>query len=256
MRRSNRPAVLITAVVVLLLALPVAPAEDVPALLFLERCAPCHTVGEGDLDGPDLLPSTEGPATEVRDAVVRMQEEYTDPLTPEEIDSLVELLRGGEVSVRLRAAGSADLTVPAEVGSAAAGARLFFGDDPLSGGGTPCFACHAVSGRGGALSADVTLVASRLGNATLRSVIQRPAFPFMKAAYLDRPVTDREALDLLAYLGEAASTTDAPGASGSATLVAAGAVAVVSLVAMGLWLLTVRRGKRAWLVRNAGRGRS
>jgi mono/diheme cytochrome c family protein len=79
------------------------PQEDLAADFYLSRCAGCHTIGEGELSGPDLLPSTGWPAPDLAKAVERM-EKNVGPMTGDEVAFLVELLQDSEVKPRLSAA--------------------------------------------------------------------------------------------------------------------------------------------------------
>ncbi|MGZ8833336.1 MAG: c-type cytochrome [Thermoanaerobaculia bacterium] len=226
------------------------------AHLFLEKCSLCHSVGGGDLAGPDLIRATQWPAGQVRVAVHRM-EDNVGPLTVDEVEALVALLKNPSVKELIAAAESPQVsakTVEIERGSPQIGRRLFFGNDRFANGGTACFACHAVGGRGGNLAADLTLVRARLGQSALLAVATQPAFPLMKAAYSKRPITEQEAFHLDAFLKESGTTAKA-GAQlpeGTDTLHGAAAgVAVFVLAGVGLILRTRRAGVRSRMVRGA-----
>jgi mono/diheme cytochrome c family protein len=79
------------------------PQEDLAADFYLSRCAGCHTIGEGELSGPDLLPATGWPAPDLAKAVERM-EKNVGPVTGDQVAFLVELLKDSEVKPRLSAA--------------------------------------------------------------------------------------------------------------------------------------------------------
>ena len=80
-----------------------ASEEGLAADFYLSRCAGCHTVGEGELSGPDLLTSTQWPAPDLAKAVERM-EKNVGPMTGDVVAFLVELLQDSEVKPRLSAA--------------------------------------------------------------------------------------------------------------------------------------------------------
>lgn len=186
-----------------------APAEstrepDVPARIFVTRCTGCHTIGRGNLTGPDLKPATGWAAADLRTAVQKMQDK-SGPMTPDEIDGVVALLKDAEIASRLAAEEArialqfAATLAPA---SHSEGERLFDGESALENGGLPCIACHRVGGaRGGTLGPDLAGVFSRTGETGLRSALEKAQFKVMAPAYRDRPVTAQEAAHLTAFFG-------------------------------------------------------
>jgi mono/diheme cytochrome c family protein len=200
------------------------------AALFDERCSPCHTIGGGDQAGPDLVAAKRLAHGDLRAAVDRMQINV-GPLSAADIDALVVFLAS--------AAPPGAAPKPAlPRGVAPNGRRLFFGDKALANGGSPCFACHAIEGRGGNLAADLTKA-----KANVAAVATQPPFPMMKAAYGRHAVTDAEALDLAAFVAEASvGKRERVG-------VLHGAATGLALIGFGVVAITVkRRGVRARLV--------
>lgn len=245
-------SVLLAALVVLS-ALPRNAAADLAPVVaqFTDHCAPCHSVGGGDAAGPDLLPATKKPPEELRVAIKSM-EANVGPLTAADIDGYIALLRSPDVQT-LVSGGVPHTPAPPAVpqGSPDAGRHLFFGGNRFANGGTPCFACHAVGGRGGNLAADLTRVHSRIGDRGILAVAQTPAFPMMKAAYGKHPVTAAEAVDLAAFL-RTFPVSEATGSdSGVLHNAAAGAVVAI-LGAVALLFRARREGVRARMVRRAG----
>lgn len=92
-----------------------ARCEDA-STLFNQKCAGCHTIGGGNSVGPDLQPSTKWNASDLSKSIKGM-EKNVGPLSSEEVDSLVEFLKG---KVAGSQAGSS--ANPAPGGSAATGA--------------------------------------------------------------------------------------------------------------------------------------
>ena len=136
-------------------------------------------------------------------------------------------------------------------GSPDRGRRLFFGDEQLANGGSPCFACHTIGGRGGSLAADLTTVHTRRNPDALVAATAKPGFPMMKAAYLNRPLTDAETQHLLAYFEQTAA--GAPAAADDVTpfRVAAFSLAGLMLGGVALVFRTHRAGVRSRLVRKS-----
>lgn len=236
------------------LVLTVAALAQPDATLYLENCSGCHTIGEGDLAGPDLLPSTKWPRADLRAAVQRM-EANIGPMTPEQIDAITDLLKAPDLKALLYAATTGE--PPRPKGSARTGERLYYGRDPLANGGSPCFACHSVNGRGGSLAVDLTAVHARMGESALLSATEQPGFPMMRAIYAKRAVTKEEASHLAAYLESTAAgvAPDAKPPAESATTVhaAAGGIAVAAFGAVAFLLRARRAGVRERLVRKSGR---
>ncbi|HSL83884.1 MAG TPA: hypothetical protein VLF66_14005, partial [Thermoanaerobaculia bacterium] len=168
---------------------PALPEEDLAADFYLSRCAGCHTIGEGELSGPDLAK-----------AVERM-EKNVGPMTDEQVASQVELLKSEDVKQRLSAARErqvAEIAATLEPASPAAGEALFHGKRAFANRGVSCSACHKAGARGGNLAADLTDSHARLGEQALISAAENPGFALMRAAYASHPVTRQEAVHLAA----------------------------------------------------------
>ncbi|MFA6954938.1 MAG: hypothetical protein WC538_03605 [Thermoanaerobaculia bacterium] len=153
---------------------------------------------------------------------------------------------------------AAEAAAPMPLGSEANGRLLFFGEQPLVNGGSPCFACHAAGARGGNLAADLTSVQARLGPGTLVAATVKPPFPMMKAAYAKHPVAEEEALDLAAFLTSFAKGKQQPAqplpARSLPLNLGALAFAAVIFAAVTLLFRSRRAGVRSRLVRNSERG--
>ena len=176
-------------------------AQAGAAKLFNDSCSSCHTIGGGDLAGPDLKVVATWKRADLRSAVARMQEN-AGALTSDQIDALVALLQAPDVKAQLAALNAPVIEISPEEKAASAeiGHHLFFGDQPFENRGTPCFACHSAGGRGGNLAADLTSIVAKRGNAAILAAAQQPAFPLMKAAYGAHPITKQEAYHLAAFL--------------------------------------------------------
>lgn len=192
------------------------------AAVFDEKCSVCHTIGGGDQAGPDLVRAKRMTHADLRAAVDRMQTNV-GPLSAADIDALVDFLGG---------VGAAPAKPPVPLGVAGNGRQLFFGDKHFANGGTPCFACHAIEGRGGNLAKDLTK-----DKANVVTVATQPPFPMMKAAYARHAVTEAEARDLAAFVLEANETKREPVAVLHGT---AAGIALLAFVAVGL----IVRGRR------------
>lgn len=240
----------------------VAPSEGDPiAVTYLKLCAGCHTIGGGALTGPDLLPSTRWSREDLRVAVKRM-EVNVGPMTDEEVDGLTDLLKAPDVQQRLDGAREqriVEMAATLDPGVPAVGQRLFFGERRFRNGGVGCFACHAVAGRGGNMAKDLTTAHQRLGQQSVISATEQPAFPMMKAAYGTKPVTPQEAAHLAAFFEQTVAEIEPgsppPPPKEGVGLVHAGAGGFFIAVLAGVALLarTRRAGVRSRLIRDSYR---
>jgi cytochrome c peroxidase len=130
-------------------------------------------------------------------------------LSEAEVAAIMEYLKDpGDLS------NHSAITLPP--GSADQGEKLFTGKEPLSNGGTSCFACHNVAGidvlGGGNLGPDLTQVYSRYGASGLQAALVTLPFPTMQGVFAGKPLTEREQADLYAFF----ESTDGRAVTGTA----------------------------------------
>ena len=194
--------------------------------LFEQHCASCHTIGGGDLVGPDLQD-----VTDKRDpAWLRHWLAEPDKMLAEGDPTAAELLNqfngipmpnqnlsASEIDALLDYLGAADSasTPPDQrqdaglTGNPAAGRDLFTGKDRLSNGGVACIACHDTGALGapggGLMGPDLTRVVERYGGETgLRAVLGNIPFPSMVPVYQNHSLMPQEQADLTAFLQSSA----------------------------------------------------
>lgn len=212
------------------------------AVLFQEKCTSCHTIGGGDLVGPDLNGVTanrdtgwltrwiaqpdqllaEGDAT-----ATQLLEQYNNVqmpnlnLTDAEVTAVITYIaeqsgdsvpaQAGETAQDVGQQATTGGTLP---GDAARGETLFTGEAPLENGGPPCMSCHTVTRvgtlGGGTLGPDLTHVLSRYGEAGLQTTLGTLPFPTMQGVFAGRPLTQQEAADLHAYFVQADIVNEEP----------------------------------------------
>jgi mono/diheme cytochrome c family protein len=217
--------------------------------IFNEECQSCHTIGGGELVGPDLkgvlerrdrdwverfIASPDWLIAEGDPIALELLDEYygvempNQALTEEDVESIMVFL---EVQDSLT-----QTAVVLPIGSASRGEKLFSGAQGLENGGTPCMACHTVGGvgdyGGGNLGPDLTLVFDRYGEPGLISTMQNISFPTMKNIYAGKALTPQESADLLALFSEA-NVTGGEGVADSVTGLFWGSGAVGALVLFG-----------------------
>lgn len=195
---------------------------------FEQYCTGCHTIGGGDLSGPDLLGVADRRSPEWLEHWLAEPDKMLadgDPIAMEllrqynnipmpnqhlslsEIDALLVYLGVDHASLPSPQTEQVALT-----GDAQRGRDLFVGGRGLTNGGTACIACHDTAGLGapggGLWGPDLTQVVQRYGGeAGLRAVLGTIAFPSMVPVYQNRPLTPQEQADLTAFMQQSAGET-------------------------------------------------
>ncbi len=95
------------------------------------------------------------------------------------------------------------------------GKELFVGSVPMEKGGAPCLACHNLTGFGMASGAnygpDLSSLYENYGREGVEGVLQSVgSFPSMEAIYANRPLTEAEQADLLAFLEQTSQLAATP----------------------------------------------
>ncbi len=130
----------------------------------------------------------------------------------------------------------------AATGDATRGEQLYAGSLAMTNGGSPCIACHALTGLGSAGAANFgpDLSGSKFGYGEegVAGVLESLAFPSMEAIYTNRPLTEEERLDLTAFFAQTAEQ-QAPPATSLVGPILLGVIIVFAIVA----LLGLRRLK-------------
>lgn len=241
---------LVLLALLLLLAAPqvqAAPLAQDPVAgqqTFQSVCVSCHTVGGGNLVGPDLAGVTERrDAAWLKRFIMEPDKVLAegDPIATQllaEFNNVpmpnmgVSATQAGDILAYLAApeavaapAAPADLAAgpvaaapsgkaPSLAGYAPSGEALFSGATPLAAGGMPCIACHSVEGvgvlGGGSLGPDLTQVHTRYGGTGLAAALTTLPFPSMQSIYATRQLTPAEQADLQAFFARAAQQQAAP----------------------------------------------
>jgi mono/diheme cytochrome c family protein len=197
--------------------------------LFQQKCKACHTIGGGKLVGPDLqdvakqrdlawlksfiaapdklIASGDPTAKQLVDQfIVKMP---NLGLTSDQVDALAAYLENPS------AAGPAQPENVAALGDPEKGQLLFMGQTTFANGGSPCMGCHTVSGvgafGGGNLGPDLTHAVQRLGGQPgMASALSGLPFPTMQGIFANRPLTNSEQADLLAFFVKSDSQPQVP----------------------------------------------
>lgn len=196
-------------------ALP-APAGDVQKAgeTFKQSCAACHSIGGGQLVGPDLKDITNN---RDREQLANFIVDPSGSAMPQiaGIDkatalSLLDYIESeSNPGKKQEPAPASDSQaseekpfLPADV---EAGQKIFAGVKPLANAGTACAACHSVKGEGalggGTLGPDLTDAYARLGGQKgLNAWLSAIPSPTMKPIYEAHPLQPEESHALVAYL--------------------------------------------------------
>lgn len=203
------------------------PAEQGQAI-FEQKCKGCHTIGGGRTVGPDLKGVT---GNRDRDWLIRF---ITSPdrLIAEGDSIAKQLIQQFGVSMPNLGVSANDAEnilayldaqsgskpsqpsapplQPAAQGNAETGRNIFLGKQPLQNGGPACIACHNIGGigmvGGGTVAKDLTNTYASAGGAGITAVLKTTPFPIMRNIYKDKPFTDDEVINLVAFLKEAGSS--------------------------------------------------
>jgi mono/diheme cytochrome c family protein len=240
-------------------------AAPPPAVIFSSRCSSCHSVGKGDLVGPDLkgvtsrhdrgwlhrfIHSSQSVVRSGDPQATALFRRYgrqvmpDHPLSDPDIDTLLAYIEAGgpanENEIR-----------PASLASATEvrrGRDLFLGRVRLSRGGAACIHCHAAGAAdplvAGTLAPDLTRAYLKYRDWGLKQALERPQFqfPMMSDLYGERALTEDEVYALTAFLYRTAHSPTGPSDSTSPLRTAAflgfGASALL------FWWTDRRRGGR------------
>lgn len=201
-----------------------ATPETSPAgILFGQKCTSCHTVGEGNKIGPDLLGvdqrrelpwlkkwlTSPGAMLDAKDPTalellgqfnnVRMAEQN---LTPEQIDALIAFFQACTEKDGCTPIAGPKLAIDATPEEIAAGREYFLGTRRFSAGGPACAGCHDVRGEqllgGGSLGGDLTFVWAHRHEKGLEEAILASAVE--KQAYAGRALSAEESFAVRGYL--------------------------------------------------------
>jgi cytochrome c2 len=204
-----------------------ATDADTGQQLFQSKgCVACHTVGRGNLVGPDLkgvttrrphdwlvqwISAPDAVLAKKDPVAISMLHEFHDVpmpnlgLTPTEVNQILAYLEAASSGAGPEPAPPATDTVK---GNADTGKELFTGVARFQNGGPPCMACHSTGGigalGGGQLGPDLTTVITRYGGAgAVDAFLAGTPTPTMKAVWGQHPLTTEERANVVSFLGQA-----------------------------------------------------
>ncbi|GAB4370883.1 MAG: hypothetical protein Kow0042_13300 [Calditrichia bacterium] len=198
--------------------------------IYKDLCAACHSLGEGDLVGPDLKNITTkrdlnwlknfilapDQMMEKGDSLALwLLQQYDDipmpnqGLTEQEVAAILAYLKSQEKAAPSPPSKSTQPS-PTAAGESApisgdplVGKQLFTGKQKFLNKGAPCISCHTYAGisslGGGTLGFDLNQSYQRYGARGMQAVLRTIAFPTMISVYRNRSLTDQEIAHLIAF---------------------------------------------------------
>lgn len=270
MRTTKRPSLLfwtlwLIPLGLMILALTAFPsragAQDISEgerLFTAKGCTACHTIGGGDLVGPDLAGVTthrdkgwlarwlkepdkmlaEGDAT-----ATELFEKYNKipmpnlGLSDSDIASLIAYFESLDTGAAPAATAVPAATLPP--GDEEHGKALFMGTARLTNGGPACMVCHSVAGigalGGGNLGPDLTTSGYIVSDTAFATFISAPSTVTMGAVWANTPLTEQEQADLYAFLSKASITQREPSALTQIAMLSGGGAIVLIALAQVWW---------------------
>ncbi len=278
-------AIMVLGVAVQASAGPPAQSVEQGEKLFQASCIACHTIGKGDLVGPDLAGVTDRRTHEWLmkwiqlpegvlaggDAIaVQLLGKYKDVPMPNqglseaEAASLIAYLAqagGGGAATQTGQQAAAPAGASAgnlAAGDPVAGKNLFTGIRRFGRGGPSCMACHSAAGigalGGGALGPDLTGAVAKYGGPRgLAAFLSGMPTATMNAVWSGNPVTEQERADLIAFLGQATVEQRSVGAVWRLSALAIAGLVVVLALCHLVWRRRLTAVRRPMVARAARR---
>jgi cytochrome c551/c552 len=192
--------------------------------IFNSTCMVCHTIGGGNMVGPDLkdvhkrrsldwiksfVRSSQSMIKKGDEQAVKLFNEYNRMPMPDQnlndsqILGIVEYIK--ERSSPTKKGFVKKIKLPElQPDEVALGQALFTGQKRFDKNGPSCISCHSINIpdviTGGSLAVDLTKVYSRMSDSGVSAIISSPPFPAMACAYENKKLDEDEIFALKAFL--------------------------------------------------------
>ena len=186
--------------------------------VFNANCAACHSTGTDKVIGPGLAGVGDRGEDYIRESIVDpgaviadgfaniMPATFGASLSSGDLDDLVRVGCDQRIATEQSTAeiNQVQISAPVGDGDADRGENLFTGPTRFENEGPSCAACHSSSGLGalggGSLGPDLTGAYAKLGDAL---ILWPETVAPMSPIFIERPLTDGEKADLLAFFKSA-----------------------------------------------------
>ncbi len=254
--------------------------QDDGQAIFKQKCTACHTIGNGDLVGPDLKGVTnlrddawltrwlKGPDVVLASGdptATDLLHKYNGVpmpnlgLTDSQVAALIAYLKSQSEGAPPEPAGGAAPPPPAgaasPVGDPAAGRDLFTGVTRFGNGGPPCIACHSVAGigslGGGQVGPDLTPAVNKYGGEKgFTAFLSKPPTAVMSSVWGQRTFTPQELADVTAFLMQASTSGSPTDSTGVLIALIVGGTVILLALAQLAWRRRLVGVRRALLKRS------
>ncbi len=259
-------------------------AQDTPDY-FRQNCLSCHTIGGGQLTGPDLKNLSkrqerawlidfmmnpraviDGGDTYAKKIFEESRKLYmpTPPgITRERAEKLLDLIEAESQLEESQFRGLQISTAPFTDADRSSGRAIFLGTQPLETGGAACISCHSMHDSpvlgGGRLGPDLTNIYERLkGRAALSAWLMAPGTETMQPIFKNHPMSSEEINSLAAYFESTTSERPASSSTGQVAFLLLGLSGAVLGVFFldALWSRRFHSVRRSLVQANTNRGKS
>ncbi len=192
-------------------------------IVFNANCSPCHTIGRGNLAGPDLKGVTDQQSEQWLENFISNPDQVitsADPtaikllqqfnyvvmpnlgLTPQQVKAVIAYIKAESGVVVAPSQTTQGVGLP--TGNAENGKASSVGDVHLKNGGPFCIGCHTIDDTtilgGGTLGPDLTDAYIKYGDTGLEGILSNLPFLSMSPIYSNHSLTTDEKADLRAYM--------------------------------------------------------
>ncbi len=245
-----------------------------PVEFFKKNCQSCHTIGGGDLTGPDLkdvtkrrdrdwllrfildpkgtIDSGDAIATDLLARYKNVMMPNVPGMNRDLATKLIDLIEKESALEKSQFAGVQISSRPFTDDDRELGRKLFFGLERLEARGPACVTCHDVAGApgfgGGRLGPDLTQVYARLGGRKpLSAWLVSPSTAVMQPVFKEKALTADEILALAAFFEQHAGETPPHRAGARVAFLLSGLVLAIALMFAfdAIWKFRFRGVRRA-----------